>query len=175
MALGKNTKGYETPNHPYQGERIAEESGLVGRYGLKNKEELWRAESELRGFRREARRLLGEAQGDAEAAEREGEPFLARLRRLGILDETDGLDDVLSLEVTDVLERRLQTVVYRKGLANTPKQARQFVSHGHIVVGDGRVSVPSRKVPVAEENMVEFDETSALADDLHPERAEGQE
>ena len=174
MALGKNTKGYETPNHPYQGERIAEESGLVGRYGLKNKEELWRAESELRGFRREARRLLGEAQGDAEAAEREGEPFLARLRRLGILDETDGLDDVLSLEVTDVLERRLQTVVYRKGLANTPNQARQFVSHGHIVVGDGRVSVPSRKVSVAEEDMVRFDETSALADDLHPERAEEQ-
>lgn len=175
MALGSNTKGYETPNHPYQGERIAEESNLVGRYGLKNKEELWRAESELRGFRREARRLLGDAQGDTEAAEAEGEPFLARLRRLGILDETDGLDDVLSLDTTDVLERRLQTVVYRKGLANTPQQARQFVSHGHIVVGDGRVSIPSRKVAVAEESMVGFDETSPLADDLHPERAEGQE
>ena len=175
MALGSNTKAYETPNHPFQGERIAEESNLVGRYGLKNKEELWRAQSELRGFRREARRLLGEAQGDADAAEREGEPFLARLRRLGILDETDGLDDVLSLEVTDVLERRLQTIVYRTGLANTAQQARQFVSHGHIVVDGARVTTPSRKVDVSEEDLVGFDETSPIADELHPERAEEQE
>ena len=175
MALGSNTKAYETPNHPFQGERIAEESNLVGRYGLKNKEELWRAQSELRGFRREARRLLGEAQGDADAAEREGEPFLARLRRLGILSETDGLDDVLSLEVTDVLERRLQTIVYRTGLANTAQQARQFVSHGHIVVDGARVTTPSRKVDVSEEDLVGFDETSPIADELHPERAEEQE
>jgi small subunit ribosomal protein S4 len=175
MALGSNTKGYETPNHPFQGERIAEESNLIGRYGLKNKEELWRARSELRGFRREARRLLGDAQGDVDAAEREGEPFLARLRRLGILDETDGLDDVLSLEVTDVLERRLQTVVYRTGLANTVQQARQFVSHGHIVVDGARVTTPSRKVDVSEEDTVGFDETSPIADELHPERAEEQE
>jgi small subunit ribosomal protein S4 len=175
MPLGSSTKGYETPNHPYQGERIAEESNLIGRYGLKNKEELWRAQSELRGFRREARRLLGEAQGDVDAAEREGEPFLDRLRRLGILSENDSLDDVLSLEITDILERRLQTVVYRNGLANTPKQARQFVSHGHIVVDDSRVTAPSRKIATAEEDMVGFDGTSPLDDELHPERAEGQE
>jgi small subunit ribosomal protein S4 len=175
MALGSNTKGYETPNHPFQGERIAEESNLTGRYGLTNKEELWRAQSELRGFRQEARRLLGDAQGDADEAEREGEAFLDRLRRLGILSETDSIDDVLSLEITDVLERRLQTVVYREGLANTPKQARQFVSHGHIVVGESRVTAPSRKVAITEEDSVAFDETSSLADELHPERAEGQE
>ena len=175
MALGSNTKGYETPNHPFQVERIAEESNLIGRYGLKNKEELWRARSELRGLRREARRLLGDAQGDVASAEREGEPFLARLRRLGILDEADGLDDVLSLEVTDVLERRLQTVVYRTGLANTVQQARQFVSHGHIVVDGARVTTPSRKVDVSEEDLVSFDETSPIADELHPERAEEQE
>ena len=175
MALGQNTKGYETPNHPFQGERIAEESNLIGRYGLKNKEELWRAQSELRGLRREARRLLGDAQGDVASAEREGEPFLARLRRLGILDEADGLDDVLSLEVTDVLERRLQTVVYRTGLANTVQQARQFVAHGHIVVDGARVTTPSRKVDVSEEDTVGFDETSPIADEVHPERAEEQE
>ncbi|PSP86916.1 30S ribosomal protein S4 [Halobacteriales archaeon QS_4_69_34] len=174
MALGQNTKGYETPNHPYQGERIDEESGLLGRYGLKNKEELWRAQSELRSYRREARRLLGEAQGDAAAAERAGRDFLARLRRLDVLGETDQLDDVLSLDVTDVLERRLQTVVYRKGLANTPKQARQFIVHGHVVVGESRVTVPSKKVDVDEESRVRFDETSPLADELHPERAEEQ-
>ncbi|MFC7046176.1 30S ribosomal protein S4 [Halobacteriaceae archaeon GCM10025711] len=172
MALpGENTKFYETPNHPFQGERINEEHGLVGRYGLKNKEELWRAQSELRSYRREARKLLGligEAAG-------EDEEFIARLKRIGVLDREDGLDDVLSLDVTDVLERRLQTLVYRKGLANTPKQARQFVSHGHILVGDHRVTAPSYKVDIAEEDDIGFDDTSPLTDELHPERAEGQE
>jgi small subunit ribosomal protein S4 len=175
MALGSNTKFYETPNHPFQGERIASEADLVSRYGLKNKQELWRAQSQLRSFRREARELLGEAGGDAERAGREGEEFLARLKRIGILDETDGLDDVLSLEVTDLLERRLQTVVYRQGLANTPQQARQFISHGHVFVDGRRVSVPSTKIDVGQEDHIEFDERSPLADELHPERAEGQE
>ncbi|MFW6003150.1 MAG: 30S ribosomal protein S4 [Halanaeroarchaeum sp.] len=170
MALpGENTKFYETPNHPYQGERIAEEADLVGRYGLKNKEELWRAQSELRSYRREARRLLGRT------GEESADEFVARLARIGVLDEGDELDDVLSLDVTDVLERRLQTVAYRKGLANTVDQARQFVTHGHILVGDARVSAPSYKVAVDLEDDIKFDETSPLADELHPERASAQE
>ena len=175
MALGSNTKRYETPNHPYQGERIADEGTLVGRYGLKNKEELWRAESELRSYRREARRLIGRTQGQGEDVSEESGKFLARLQRLDILGDSDGLDDVLSLGVTDVLERRLQTVAYRKGLANSPKQARQFISHGHVAIAGQRVTVPSRQVEAGEEAEVEFYETSPLADDLHPERAEGQE
>lgn len=174
MALGQNTKSYETPNHPYQGGRIAQEHDLVGRYGLKNKEELWRAQSELRSYRREARELVGRAQGDAEAAARQGADFLARLQRLGILDEGESLGDVLALDVTDVLERRLQTVVYRRGLANSPKQARQFITHGHVRVNDRCVSVPSYKVEVAEESDIGFAEASPLADELHPERAEEQ-
>jgi small subunit ribosomal protein S4 len=170
MALGSNTKFYETPNHPFQGERISEETGLLGQYGLKNKQELWRAQSELRDYRREARRLLGRTDGAEDGAEE----FLARLKKLGILDDQDTLDDILSLDVTDVLERRLQTVAYRKGLGNTPEQARQFINHGHVVVGDSRVTIPSKKVAVAEESEVAFDEASPLADELHPERAEDQ-
>ena len=173
MALGSNTKFYETPNHPYQGERIAEESGLIGQYGLKNKEELWRAQSELRAYRREARKLLG--QTESASAAKETEEFISRLKRIGVLDETDSIDDILSLDVTDVLERRLQTVVYRKGYANTPEQARQFIVHGHIELDDARVTRPSTKVDVAVESSVGFDENSSLSDDLHPERAEAQE
>jgi small subunit ribosomal protein S4 len=174
MPLGSNTKLYETPNHPFQGERIAEEGDLVGRYGLKNKEELWRAQSELRGYRREARRLLGQVATDA-LVQQETEQFLARLVRLGILDEGDGLDNVLGLDVTDVLERRLQTVAYRKGLANTTQQARQFIVHGHVTVDGARVTRPSYTVEIAEEDAISFDERSPLADELHPERAEGQQ
>ncbi|MFC4549251.1 MULTISPECIES: 30S ribosomal protein S4 [Halorussus] len=174
MALGSNTKFYETPNHPFQGERIAEESSLLDRYGLQNKEELWRAQSELRGYRREARNLLAErAQG--EEAEGEDREFVARLKRIGVLDDGDELDDVLLLDVTDVLERRLQTVAYRKGLGHTPNQARQFVVHGHVTVDGQRVQAPSYKVEVAEQDSVAFDENSPLADELHPERAEGNE
>jgi small subunit ribosomal protein S4 len=170
MALpGENTKFYETPNHPYQGERIAEEGDLIGRYGLKNKEEVWRAQSELRNYRREARRLLGRV------GEESSDEFIESLQRIGVLDANEALDDVLSLDVTDVLERRLQTVVYRTGLANTISQARQFVSHGHIKIGDRRVTTPSYTVEVNEENDISFDETSALADELHPERASAQE
>lgn len=176
MALGDNTKGYETPNHPFQGERISEESSLVDRYGLQNKEELWRAQSELRGYRREARNILAQqAQGTADDDAAESEEFVAHLQRIGVLDDGDELGDVLLLDVTDLLERRLQTVAYRKGLANTPDQARQFVTHGHVVVEGRRVQAPSYKVEVAEESTVQFDENSPLADELHPERAEANE
>jgi len=175
MTTGQNTKGYETPNHPYQGERIADESSLLGRYGLKNKEELWRAQSELRSIRREARRLIGESQGDVEAAEAAGAEFLTRLRRYAILDDNESITDVLSLEETDILERRLQTVVYRKGLASTPRQARQFITHGHITVDGARAKAPSRKIEAGEESVVDYDERSPISDDLHPARAEAQE
>ena len=172
MSLGNNTVSYETPNHPFQGERIAEEAGLVGSYGLKNKEELWRAESELRGYRREARQLISSAGGDVESAGREGAEFLARLQRIGVLGREDSLDDVLALEVTDILERRLQTLVERKGLANTAQQARQFITHGHITVDGRRVQVPSYVVDTREEDALGFDTESPLTDELHPERAE---
>ena len=175
MSTGKNTKGYETPNHPYQGERIAEESDLLSRYGLKNKEEFWRAQSELRNMRREARRLLGEAQGDVDAAQDAGAEFVTRLRRIGILGDNDDISTVLSLDVTDLLERRLQTVVYRQGFASSTQKARQFIVHGHITVNGARVTRPSVKVDVDDEGAIAFDETSPLADDLHPERAESQE
>ena len=173
MALGSKTKQYETPNHPFQGERIANEHSLIERYGLKNKEELWRAQSELRSYRREARELLAQPQ-DEETVQRRREEFLGRLKRVGILGEEGELGDILGLEIEDVLERRLQTVVYRKGLANTTQQARQFIVHGHVIVGDQRQQIPSYVVDVDEEGDVALDENSPLADELHPERAEGQ-
>ncbi|WP_396612275.1 30S ribosomal protein S4 [Haloferax sp. S1W] len=175
MTTGNNTKFYETPNHPFQGERIAQEADLLSRYGLSTKEELWRAQSELRNIRREARSLLGEAQGDVEEAEALGDEFVTRLRRYGILSAEDDISQTLRLDVTDILERRFQTVAYRKGLAQTPQQARQFIVHGHVTIDGARITVPSRKVEVNEEDAVSFDETSPLSDELHPERAEAQE
>lgn len=171
---GKGKKKYETPNHPYQGGRIHEEHDLVDQYGLKNKQELWNAQSELRRFRREARRLLGESEEEAHIAN-EIDQLLNHLRRLGILGEESELDDVLTLDVTDILERRLQTVVYRNGLANTPSQARQFITHGHVKVAGRKVRIPGYMVEVDEEDKVEFYHNSPLADELHPERAEAEQ
>jgi small subunit ribosomal protein S4 len=110
-----------------------------------------------------------------ELAEQFGAEFLDRLRRYGILSEDDDISQVLGLDVTDILERRLQTVAYRKGLGHTPDQSRQFIVHGHVVVDGARVTRPSKTVEVSEEGLVEFDEGSPLSDELHPERAEGQE
>lgn len=167
---GKNVKQYETPNHPFQGGRIEDEHRLVDDYGLKNKRELWDAQSELRRYRREARRLLGESEEDAHV-ERETQQLLDHLRDIGVLGTESELDDVLTLDVTDILERRLQTQVYRNGLANTPEQARQFVSHGHVKIGKRRVSIPSYTVSVEEEDLIDFHHSSPLEDELHPERA----
>ena len=174
MTTGKRTKQYETPNHPFQGGRIAEEHQLVAEYGLKNKRELWNAESRLRDIRREARHLLGEAQGDAELAAEVGSDFIGSLRKNGYLGADDDLDDVLALGITDILERRLQTQVYRKGLANTIDQARQFIVHGHIAVHDKRADRPGYVVSVGEEPEIDYVQTSPIADELHPERAGAQ-
>ncbi|MFP4629030.1 MAG: 30S ribosomal protein S4 [Halobacteriales archaeon] len=174
MTTGKRTKGFETPNHPFQGARIANEHRILAEYGLRSKQELWTAESRLRDIRREARELLGDAQGDADVAAEVGAEFMASLQRKGYLAPEASLDDVLSLELTDILERRLQTQVYRAGLANTVDQARQFIVHGHVAVGAARVTRPGYVVAVDEEDRLGFYEYSPLADELHPERAGGQ-
>ncbi len=87
-------------------------------------------------------------------AELETKQLLERLRKLGLIREGATLDDVLGLTLEDLLERRLQTMVYRKGLAQTPRQARQMVIHGHITVSGNRVNVPSYLVSVNEEKEI---------------------
>jgi small subunit ribosomal protein S4 len=72
--------------------------------------------------------------------------------------------------VRDLLERRLQTMVYKRGLSHSIKQARQFVVHGHIYVGGQKMNVPSFLVPLEAEHSLEFNPKSALADTEHPER-----
>jgi len=46
----------------------------------------------------------------------------------------------------DVLERRLDNVIYRVGLAPTRRAARQIASHGHILINGTRVTIPSYKL-----------------------------
>ncbi len=144
----KQHRKFLRPSHPWEKDRIAAENKLLARYGLRRKEEIWKVETVLRGFRRNARRLLTASGSQAEL---ETKQMLGRLRRLGLVKGDATLDNVLGLTVENVLDRRLQTLVYKKGMAKTPLQARQLVLHGHITVRGKRMTVPSYLVGVAEE------------------------
>ncbi|MCD6421285.1 MAG: 30S ribosomal protein S4, partial [Thaumarchaeota archaeon] len=71
-----------------------------------------------------------------------------------LVDENATADDVLKLTVRDILERRLQTMVYRLGYARTIHQARQFIAHGHVYIGDRKVRSPSYHVMRGEEKLI---------------------
>jgi len=168
----KSRKTYETSRNPWEATRLAEEVELIKEYGLRNKRELWKAQSILRKYRRIARDLQGiiSTRGLSDEVERLVNAVLSRLRKLGVLDEEATLNDILSLSVEDFLERRLQTLVYRKGLASTIKQARQFIVHGHIAIGGRRVTVPGYLVSREEEELIDYYPGSPLAKPDHPQR-----
>lgn len=162
---------FERPSHPWEGERIKAENELLKKYGLKNKKELWRSQFVLRRFRQRARQLQALVRTGDKQAEKERDELLRRLGRLGLLPlEGTTLDDVLALDVEAVLSRRLQTLTFLKGLAFTPRQARQFIVHGHVSVVGRRVTVPGYIVTRTEENAIVYDERSPIANDLHPAR-----
>ncbi len=161
---------YATPSHPWQKERIDEENELIKKYGLKNKKELWKAQSLLRNFRQRSRILQAQIRYGNKQAEKERDQLLGRLERAGILGSEGSLDDVLALDVEAVLTRRLQTLAYMKGLSNSAKQSRQFIVHGHVSIGDRKVTIPGYLVKRTEEESIEYLLSSPIANDMHPAR-----
>jgi len=151
--MKRQRKKYLRPSHPWEKERMDAEDKLLRQYGLRRKEEIWRTQTLLRNFRRQARHLLA---ASGPQAELESKQLLVRLRRLGLVSEGATLDDVLGLNIENLLERRLQTLIHRKGLAKTPQQARQLVLHGHIAIAGKQVSVPSYLVPLEEEGAIGY-------------------
>jgi len=164
----KPKKKYETPRFPWRSDVLERELRLLGEYGLRNKRELWRHRAMLSKFRGIARSLLGMPTSRRRVLEKQ---LLDKLKRLGILSEDAVLDDVLDLTVESILERRLQTLVFRKGLAKTIYQARQLITHGHIAISGKKVFAPSYIVPKNEEDKIEYAPTSPLLDSEHPIRA----
>ena len=163
-------KKYETPSHPWQADRIKAENELVKKYGLKNKREVWKAETRLRKYRGQARELLAKVGTEDTQSKKESDQLLMHLSRMNVLPINSTLDDVLALETESILSRRLQTLTYLKGLANTPDQARQIISHGHIGIGEKRVTVPSYMVTKDEEGEIGYTSDSPLNDIMHPAR-----
>jgi len=154
----KPRKLWASPSHPWELERLKREAEIMEKYGLKNKRELWRAEGILRRIRAQARNLMARLRIQDPQAEKELKQLVKKLYRLGILgDEDASVDDILFLTVEDILSRRLQTIVYRKGLARTIRQARQFIVHGHVYVDGVRVRSPSYWVRRGEEDKIAVD------------------
>lgn len=152
----KPRKQYEAPKKQWDKERIEREKRLIAEYGLKNHRELWRMQTLLRQMRREARTLLSGKTGENTLRK---DQLLARAKRYFVQKEQLTVDDVLALDVRSVLDRRLQSIIYKRRLAHTPRQARQFVTHGHIAINGERVTIPSYLVSFQEEaNLDWYDE-----------------
>ena len=161
-------KKYATPRHPWEKERIDSEKEIVVKYGLKNKRELWKSQAMLDSFRSQARKLQAKLRTEDQFSQKQFQELIKRLSRYSILGQNASLDDILSLSIDDILQRRLQTIVFRKNLARTPKQARQLITHGHVEFDGRRVNVPGIMVEGSKEESIRYSERSALNDDLHP-------
>ena len=139
---------WQKPKRPLNYDLIMDELKTLGTFGLKTKRELWKTQTELSRVRLQARSLLALRQDERERKE----PILMQsLSKIGLVNEDSTLDDVLNLQVTDLLSRRLQTFAQKKLYFKTPYQARQAIVHGHIMIGDSVVTIPSYIVKTEEE------------------------
>lgn len=155
------------PTHPWQKARIEEERTLMREYGFKNKKELWKLNSKLGAFKSQVKDLA--ARTDDSALEQK-QILLKKLQNLGLIDEKAILEDILALTLKDLCERRLQTIVLKKKMASSIKQARQLIVHEHINVGARKITSPSYIVSTEEEQLVNFADDSPLKSEDHPER-----
>jgi len=144
-------KVWKKPKRPLNYDLMMDELKTLGTFGLKTKKELWKTQTELSRVRLQARSLLALRQEERERKE----PILIQsLSKIGLVDQNSTLDDVLNLQVNDLLSRRLQTIAQRKLFFKTPNQARQAIVHGHIMIGDSVVTIPSYVVKTEEETKI---------------------
>lgn len=165
----------QTPTHPWKQARIDEEHDLKERYGLKKvggMREIWREKSALRRHRNQAMKLIGRVDSTEGHYAKEKEQLLNSLTKKGLLQTGADVGDVLEINVEHMLSRRLQSVVYYKGLAPSMRAARNLIVHGHICIGDQRMTVPGYHVLKEEEDSLQYSENSPFVDPEHPFRKE---
>tara|TARA_B100000676_G_scaffold10342_1_gene9603 strand:- start:444 stop:1046 length:603 start_codon:yes stop_codon:yes gene_type:complete len=165
----------QTPTHPWKQARIDEEHDLKERYGLKKvggMREIWREKSALRRHRNQAMKLIGRVDSTEGHYSKEKEQLLNSLTKKGLLQSGADVGDVLEINVEHMLSRRLQSVVYYKGLAPSMRAARNLIVHGHICISDQRMTVPGYHVLKEEEDSLRYSENSPFLDPEHPFRKE---
>lgn len=163
----KQRKKYQTPSHPWQKTRIEEEKKLIEEYGLKNKKEIWKMDSKLRKFKSQVKKLIT---APTKQKELEKTQLLKKLQSLGLIKKTAQLDDILSLTLKDIMERRLQTLLCKKGLVKSIKQSRQMIVHKHVSIGNKKITMPSYLLRKEEEDKLSFSQYSPLSNKNHPAR-----
>jgi len=154
--MRKIKRKFKKPRAPWDKERMNKEDQLMKTFGLRRKREIWKGESILRSFRRRARNLAAKRDKEQEKI------LLDKLHKMGLLDKNANLDDVLSLTIENLLNRRLQTIVLKKNMVNTPKQARQIITHGHIAIEGRRTIYPSFIVTRDLEDKISFYKGSSI-------------
>ncbi|OGI12609.1 30S ribosomal protein S4 [Candidatus Micrarchaeota archaeon RBG_16_36_9] len=147
---------FERPRRPWDKVRIDEERKIMQSYGFRRKKEIWRAESILRSYRRLARSLA--ASRDKE----KGKILLDKLFSMGMVSKDANIDDVLGLKLENILDRRFQTVIFKKGIAKSIKQARQYIVHGHVAFEGRKILWPSMLVPLGGEEKIALYERSKI-------------
>ena len=163
-------KKYDSPFHPWKEDRIKSERELKRKYGLKNNREVWKAKTFLKKYRGQARELSAKIGGKDPQVKKESDQLLLYLTKMSILPAGSSLDGVLALETESMLSRRLQTLVYHRGLANTVDHARQLISHGHIAIGGRKITIPGYMVTKDEESKIGYTAGSPLNIMSHPAR-----
>ncbi len=153
--MRKIRKRFKNPRMSWDSDDIAERRDIMRNYGLRIRREILIAQEISRNFRRRARKLI------AEKDEEKIKALLDKLVKLGLLKPDQDLDDVLALTVNDILDRRLQTLVWRQGLAKTPRQARQFITHGHVTISEKIVKSPAYIIPSELESRISIRPGSA--------------
>ncbi|MBI4009805.1 MAG: 30S ribosomal protein S4 [Candidatus Aenigmarchaeota archaeon] len=149
--MKRQRKKYASPTRPFDKQRLERELESLKNFGLKRKTELWKMEAVLRTYRRLARELAASRNAGREKI------LVDKLIKMGVLGEGATLDDVLGLTIEKLLERRLPNLIFKKGLTNSLKQARQLVTHGHVIIGGRKISHPNYLVPKNEEDKIEVD------------------
>lgn len=141
----RKKKRYSRPKKSFEKTRIAEENALLKKYALKNKLEVWKTIAKVNYFRKRAMAL-------AKLPLEEQQVLFNKLKALSL--KTDSIADVLALKIEDLLERRLPTIVYKKGIAKSPKEARQMVVHKRVLIDKKITDSPSYLVSLDEENRI---------------------
>ena len=147
----KAKKSYTRPRSIWTSDQISSELYVVGSYGLRNKKELWKVQTEIARIRNQARALLAIS---TDVRHEKETKLLNYLSRLGIVEDSSTLDDILNLKIEDILERRLQTLVMKRSNLKSPYQARQIVVHGHVSIGDRKINLPGYLVKKDEEPQI---------------------